>query len=103
MQVSGVVEESEELRLRCEALSGSIKTAELDSKASRETILRLVSEAKKQEKAKEEVGRLQSEVEEQRTALIASKQGRVVLQEQLTAAKDTMLALEQEIQAKEEK
>lgn len=97
------MEECEELRLRCETLSRSIKTAELDSKASRETILRLVSEGKKHNRIKEELTKLQSEVDEHKAALVASEQDRVGLQERLMAAKETMVSLEHEIQAKEER
>lgn len=95
--------ECEELRLRCETLSGSVQTAGLDSKASRETILRLVSENKKQNKLVEELERLQSEVQEKKASLITSEQDRVGLQERLTVTKDTMISLEREIQAKDER
>lgn len=96
-----MVGDCEELRLRCETLSGNIQTAELESKASRETILRLVSESKKQEGLKEELERLQSEVKERQASLITSEQERAGLQERLTIAKDTMISLEHEIQAKD--
>ena len=92
-----------ELRLRCETLSNSIHTAELDSKASRETISRLVSQSKKQEGVREECSRLQSELEEKRGALVVSEQEREGLEERLRAAKDTMVSLEHEIQAKDQR
>ena len=91
-----MVEECQELRLSCETLTSSIKTAELDSKAGRETILRLVAEGKKQEKGKEEarqlqheVERLEGEVEQQRAALMAQEQERAGIQDRLKAAKET--------------
>lgn len=108
VQVSGVVRECEELRLHSETLSSSIKTAELDSKASRETILRLVAEGKEQHRLREEVKRLggeverlQCEVEEQKVSLLASETERAGLQERLTASKETTVALEHEVEAKE--
>lgn len=103
-----MVRECEELRLHSETLSSSIKTAELDSKASRETILRLVAEGKEQHRLREEVKRLggeverlQCEVEEQKVSLLASESERVGLQERLTASKETTVALEHEVEAKE--
>lgn len=110
VQVSGVMEECQELRLRCETLVSSVKTAELDSKAGRETILRLVAEGKKQERGKEEarklqgeVERLEEEMERQRASLTTSEQERVGMQERLIAAKETMVALQNQLNAKEEK
>lgn len=105
-----MTEECQELRLHCETLTSSIKTAELDSKAGRETILRLVSEAKKHESGrgearelKGEVERMRGEVEQQRGALMASEQERVGMGERLTAAKETMVALQRQLEAKEQK
>ena len=89
--------------LRCETLGNTLKTAELDSKASRETILRLVSQTKQQEKASEEVVRLKHEMEEQRAMLAASDQEKEGLVERLTTAKETVASLEHELQAKEER
>ena len=104
------MEESQELRLQCETLSSSIKTAELDCKAGRETILRLVAEGKKQEKGKEEARQLQhqvdtleAELEQQKASFMAVEQERAAMQERLTAAKETMLALQKQLDAKEEK
>lgn len=105
-----MLEECQELRLQCETLATGLKTAELDCKAGRETILRLVAEGKRQEQGREEVIRLQGEVarlegemEQQRGALKASEQERTGLQERVTAGKETMVALQRQLDAKEEK
>ena len=97
------MEEREELRQHCNMLSDSIKTAELDSKASRETILRLVAAGKEHVKDREELGKLQTRVAEEKASLVASEQEKVVLREQLRAAEETVGGLEQELVVKEER
>ena len=101
VQVSGVIGEKEGLRLSCERLKSSMRTAELDSKASRETILRLVSDGKKQFKDAEELAKTRVELDEHKELVVAAEKERGGLQERLAAAKTTIVALEQELQAKQ--
>ena len=101
------MQECEELRLHCETLGSAVKTAELDSKAGRETILRLVSEAKnhekdaeKHKKDKEEMVKLRAE---QKSLLAASNEEKKGLEERLTATKENLVSLQYELQAKEDR
>lgn len=103
LQVGVVMEEHEELSQHCSRLSESIKMAELDSKASRETILRLVAVGKEHSKDREELAKLQTRVVGEKASLVASEQERVVLREQLTAAEETVGGLEQALVVKEER
>lgn len=98
-----VLEECEELRLHCETLGNSVQTAELDCKASRETILRLVSEGKQHQGTRERVAKLESEVEGKKASLLASEQERACLRKELTAAKEEVQALQLELEGREER
>lgn len=105
-----VVEECEDMRLRCETLGNGTKTADLDAKASRETILRLVSEAKKHEGVTQKLSRSESEregqraeVEGQKVSLLRFEQEKACAYEQLASAKETVVALQQELEGKEER
>ncbi len=98
-----MIEECEELRLRCETLGTTMKTAELDSKASRETILRLVSDVKKHEKDKDLIDKLTSDVNRQKELLVVSEVERDELQGRVTATKENVISLERELRAKEER
>ena len=95
------------MRLRCDTLGNTVNTAELETKASRETILRLVAEAKSRESLheglREKLARLESEVEEKKASVLTSDQERAVLVEQLRAGKETIAALHHELQAREER
>ena len=59
VQVGRLAEECPHLRLRVDTLTKTLNACELDSRASRETILRLVSEVKKHEKLALELSELQ--------------------------------------------
>ena len=102
-QVGGVLEECEELRLHCETMDNSIKTAEQDAKASRETILRLVSEGKQLQEVREKAAMLESEVEGRKASLLTSEQEKVCLRKELEAAKEEVLGLQLELEGKEER
>lgn len=69
----------------------------------RETILRLVAEAKKYEKQSAQITDLQRTQEEMKGSLCAVEKEKEGLEERLLAAKETMLAQEKELQAKESK
>lgn len=97
------MEECAELRQRCETLSTTVKAAELNSVASRETIMRLISQNKQHDSAAESARKLHGEVEELRASLADSQQSRALLQERLTATQDSVASLEQQVQAKEER
>jgi hypothetical protein len=97
------LEECEELRLHCATLSNSIKTAELDAKASRETILRLVSEGKEHQGVRERVSKLESKVDEQRASLLSSEEEKECFKKELSAVKEEVLTLQLELEGKEER
>ncbi|CAI8052223.1 Coiled-coil domain-containing protein 170 [Geodia barretti] len=100
-EVGRLAQESPQLRLRTETLTKTLKTCELDSRANRETILRLVSEVKKHEKLAAQVSDLQEAKMEQEALLESLERERNSYQERLVAAKETMAAQEEELQAKE--
>ncbi|XP_064403758.1 coiled-coil domain-containing protein 170-like isoform X2 [Halichondria panicea] len=102
-QVSSLAEECLELRLRMETVTSSMKTVELDSKANRETILRLVTEAKKHEGQAAQIGDLEKSIEEMKGQVVAGEREKEGMEERLLAAKKTLLAQENEFQAKESK
>lgn len=98
-----MLEECEELRLHCDSLNNSIKTAELDAKASRETILRLVSEGKQLQEVRERAAMLESEVEGQKVSLLTSEEEKSCLRKELQATKEEVLGLQLELDGKEER
>lgn len=69
----------------------------------RETILRLVAEAKKHETQAAQITDLHRTNEEIKTSLSAVEREKEGLEERLLAAKETLLAQEKELQAKESK
>lgn len=99
----GLAGEREELQLKCNRLESTIKTAELDTQASRETILRLVSENKKRSKEGEELLKVQEELEEQRELLKETMKEKEELQQRLVASRETIGAMERELHSKDKK
>ncbi len=69
----------------------------------RETILRLITEAKKHEGQAALIGDLEKSIEEMKGQVIAGEREKEGLEERLLAAKKTLLAQENEFQAKESK
>lgn len=69
----------------------------------RETILRLVSEAKKHEDQAEVIAELKKSSQELRAALVTAGKDKEGLEERLLVAKQTLLAQEKEMKAKEAK
>ncbi len=69
----------------------------------RETILRLVTEAKKREGQAALVGDLEKTIEEMKGQVVAGEREKEGMEERLLAAKKTLLAQENELQAKESK
>ena len=91
------------MQLKCTRLESTVKTADLDTQASRETILRLVSENKKHSKEGEELVRVQEQLEEQRGLLMATRKEREELQQRLVASRETIVAMERELHGKDKK
>lgn len=111
------------MKLRIETMAKTINTAELDSKASRyvhininklfksplhpnshscrETILRLVSEAKKHEKSAGQMVELRQTQDQLQTTLKSFEKERGDLFQRLAATQETLTAQEKEINSKE--
>lgn len=73
----------------------------VNSLSQRETILRLVSEAKKHEKSTSQIADLQQAQDQLQTSLKSLEKERGDLCQRLAAAKETLAAQERELQAKE--
>jgi len=101
--VESLVDESSELRLRMDTVSKSLRNVELDSKANRETIMRLVSEARQHEGQAARIEGLEKDKAELCEQLQTSSREKEGLEERLGAARDTLLAQERELQGKDER
>ena len=95
--------ERDELALKCTRLESTIKTAEMDTQASRETILRLVSENKKHSREGEELEKVQEELGAQKDLLRVAAKEKEDLQQRLVASRETIGAMEKELHGKDRK
>jgi len=95
--------ERDEMQIKCTRLESTIRTAEMDTQASRETILRLVSENKKHSREGEELEKVQEELEAQKDLLRTAAKEKEDLQQSLVASRETIGAMEKELHIKDRK
>ncbi|XP_065919091.1 coiled-coil domain-containing protein 170-like [Dysidea avara] len=101
-EVVSLTGQCDNLRAKLNEAVHNLEAMQLESKANRETILRLVSEAKKHEKTSVLITELQEAQLEREATLVGIKQEKESLQDHLNVAQDTLHSCKQELSNKEQ-